>query len=381
MEELQKFREKIDIIDDKLISLFCERMKLSGEIADFKRDNGLRILNPTREREILCQIIEEAGDDFEHYAKILFYTIFDLSRSYQTKIFLPDSPLIKKIENALKTTPKQFPGRAVVACQGVEGAYSQQACDRFFSLPSIMYFRNFEGVFNAVEKGLCKYGILPIENSTAGSVNQVYDMMKHYEFHIVRSLRLRVDHHLLAKPGVEIADVREIFSHNQAVNQCEKYLKTLKDVKVTICENTALAAKMVAESDRRDIAAISSIDCAGLYDLCILEDDIQNSNNNYTRFICISKDLEIYPGAARTSLMLTIPHKPGSLYNTIAKIAAAGLNLTKLESRPIPGHDFEFMFYFDVEGSIYDTQTTKLISVLDNDLDQFTYLGSYNEML
>ncbi len=244
-----------------------------------------------------------------------------------------------------------------------------------------MYFNSFEGVFNAVEKGLCQYGILPIENSSYGSVGTVYDLMRNYNFHIVKSIRLRINHSLLAKPGTKLKDVKEIFSHEQAIGQCGEFLKTLKDVKITICENTARAAKMVAESERDDVAAICSRDCMELYGLESLNNNIQVSDNNYTRFICISKNLEIYPGANKISLMLTLPHRPSSLYHMIAKFAALGVNLTKLESRPVPGSDFEFMFYFDMEASVYSPELVNLLGQLENQPELFVFLGSYSETI
>ena len=158
-----------------------------------------------------------------------------------------------------------------------------------------MYFNSFEGVFNAVEKGLCQYGILPIENSSYGSVGTVYDLMQNYNFHIVRSIRLRISQNLMAKAGTKMSDIREIVSHEQAIGQCSAFLKTLKDVKITVCENTAMAAQMVSQSGRDDIAAISSPACAGLYGLRVLKSDISDSDSNFTRFICICKVLEIYP--------------------------------------------------------------------------------------
>lgn len=243
-----------------------------------------------------------------------------------------------------------------------------------------MYFNTFESVFQAVEKGFCRYGILPIENSLYGSVTEVYDLMSKYNFHIARSVRIKIDHALLAKKGTKLSDIREIVSHEQALGQCADFIKSLGDVRVTVYPNTAEAARAVAERGRDDIAALASHDCASLYGLSVLKTNVQNSDNNHTRFICIAKDIEIYPGANRVSLMLTLPHRPGSLYRLMAKFAALGLNLTKLESRPIEGMDFEFMFYFDIEADVCSEAVLGLLGDLDNAPETFNFLGAYSEI-
>lgn len=379
--KLEEIRKDIDKVDSQIADLFKERMALSLDIAKAKQEGNLPVVNASREKEILHRISNEVGEPLDGYARILFNTLFDLSRSYQNNYLSRVSDIGERIKKALEETPKLFPKKAVVACQGVEGSYSQAACEKLFEVPSTMYFNSFEGVFNAVEKGLCQYGILPIENSSYGSVGTVYDLMRNYNFHIVKSIRLRINHSLLAKPGTKLKDVKEIFSHEQAIGQCGEFLKTLKDVKITICENTARAAKMVAESERDDVAAICSRDCMELYGLESLNNNIQVSDNNYTRFICISKNLEIYPGANKISLMLTLPHRPSSLYHMIAKFAALGVNLTKLESRPVPGSDFEFMFYFDMEASVYSPELVNLLGQLENQPELFVFLGSYSETI
>ena len=379
--ELTELRERIDRIDADLVRLFTERMALSGQVAEYKKEHSLPALDASRERQKLAAVRAAAGEQFAQPASVLYGTIFDLSRAYQDGLLLGPSELAGKIEKALETTPKLFPQSALVACQGVEGAYSQIAAEKLFAMPDIMYCNHFKAVFSAIESGLCQYGVLPLENSTAGSVTSIYDLMMEHNFSIVRSARLKVDHNLLAKKGTKIADIKEIYSHEQAINQCQEFLKTLPGVKVTVCENTAVAAKLVAESDRADAAALSSRSCAELYGLSTLASGVQDQGNNYTRFICIAKNLEIYPGADRTSIMLTVPHKPGSLYRVLARINALGLNLNKLESRPIPERDFEFMFYFDLDTSVYSPQFIQLMNELDTLCEHFEYLGSYTEIV
>ena len=352
--DIKELRNEIDRIDGELTKLFKERMETAAEIAKYKKENNMPVFNKEREREVLNSVTEGMPSELQGYTKTLYETIFNLSRSYQKRIITPKSSLSKMIEDVTASTPCERPDRAVVACQGVEGAYSQFACDKMFTYPSIVYCRGFEDVF------------------------KVYDLMNEHKFYIVHSLKLFIRHSLLAPEGVGISDIKEVFSHEQALNQCSEYLASL-GVKVTVCENTAVAAKMVAASGRKDCASIGSKDSAELYGLNVLKTGIQNTDNNYTRFICISKKPEIYPGAKKTSFMMTIPHEPGSLYNILSRFAALGLNMTKLESRPIPGSNFEFMFYFDIDASVYSDNLKALLSELENESQQFSYLGSYTE--
>lgn len=379
--DLTDLREKIDEIDADLVRLFTERMNISAKVADYKLANNLPIYVPSRERAILQDVAEKAGPEMENYTRVLYSMIFELSRSYQRKRNTHETELYKTITKSIESTSKLFPQSPMVACQGVEGAYAQIACEKIFKAPIIMYFKNFEAVFNAIDKGLCQYGVLPIENSTAGSVKKVYDLMIHHNFSIVRTFRLKIDHNLLALPGASLTTIKEIYSHEQALNQCSAFLESYPYIKITQVENTAVAAKMVAQSGRTDVAALSSRSCAELYGLECLVSNVQDEGNNRTRFICISKNLEIYPGSDKTSVMMVLNHKPGALYKVLARMYVLGINVIKLESRPIPDRDFEFMFYFGLETSIYSEEFVQLMCELDDLCEEFKYLGSYTEVV
>ncbi len=375
---LEELRKEIDLIDDEILKLFLKRMETASKVADYKKENNISTLQKGREREILKKVSEKSGAEMENYSRILFTTLMDLSKSYQNqKKVQSKGELALKIEKALSITPKIFPRSGTVACQGIEGAYSQIVCDKLFKNPDIKYVKTFEDVFKAVENGTCTYGILPIENSIHGTVVAVYDLMKNYNFHIIKSAKLKINHALMAKSGAQLSDIKEVISHEQALGQCSEFLMGYPNIKVTVCENTAVAAKMVSESDRNDIAAISSPDCAVNYGLTVLNDKIANSDSNFTRFICITKELLIYPGADRISIIMNLPHTPGSLNSIISKFAMAGLNLTKLESRPITGRDFEFAFYFDLEASIYAEETVRILDELASENNALIFLGSY----
>ena len=378
---LDNLRNEINGIDNELIELFQKRMEVASKIGEYKKQHDLPVLNSQREREILNDVANKANPEMKSYLRVLYSLLFELSRSYQEKILQTNSDLYENISKSIEETNNLFPTDCVVACQGVEGSYSQIACEKVFKNPSIMYFNEWDKVFSAIEQGFCDYGILPIENSTAGSVKQVYDLMVNHNFSIVKSTRIQINHSLLAKKGVEINNIKEIISHEQALAQCSEFIKSLGDIKITTVENTAIAAQLVANSDRDDVAAISSNNCAELYNLNCLKSSVQDKNNNYTRFICISKKLEIYPGADKTSLMLVLQHKPGALYKVLSRLYALNINLIKLESRPLPDRDFEFMFYFDLETSIYSEEFVQLMCELDGICEEFKYLGSYSEVV
>ena len=379
--DMTELRGEIDKIDDALVKLFVQRMNIASQISDCKKANNLPIYVPAREREKLQDVAEKAGPDMANYTRVLYTMLFELSRSYQSKLSAAYTELYQRITKSIEETPKLFPQAPMVACQGVEGSYSQIACEKMIKAPFIMYFKTFDGVFQAIEKGLCQYGILPLENSTAGSVKKVYDLMIHHNFSIVRTFRLKIDHSLLANYGAKLDTIREIYSHEQAIGQCSEFLKTLPNTKVIPVENTAAAAKLVAESGRTDVAALSSRNCEELYGLTCLAPSVQDTGNNRTRFICISKNLEIYPGSDKTSIMMVLSHKPGALYKVLARMYVLGINVTKLESRPIPDREFEFMFYFDLDTSIYSEEFVQLMCELDELCEEFKYLGSYTEVV
>lgn len=375
--QLNELRKEIDNIDDQILALFLKRMEVAKRVAEEKQLSKAVIANPEREREILVRIAEQAGEDMAVYTKMLYSTLFELSRSYQGRVLNDNlSGLDKKITEAIQSSPEDLPKTATVACQGIAGAYSQQACDKLFPLANISYFKSFEGVISAVDSGMCRYGILPVENNIHGSVGRIYDLLSGGRVYIVAGAKLQIRHALMAKPGVRLEDIKEAYSHEQAFGQCSEFTKKYNQV---VSLNTAIAAKEVSESERCDIAAICSPECAKLYGLEIIKDDIQNSDNNHTRFICISKNLEIYPGANKLSLMLSTEHKPGALFSVMAKFSALGINITKLESRPIPGRDFEFMFYFDMEASVRAKEVRALLSELSDAPETFVFLGNYLE--
>ncbi|MDD5931918.1 MAG: prephenate dehydratase domain-containing protein [Oscillospiraceae bacterium] len=377
--ELSEIRAKIDAVDDQLLQLFLERMSLADEVGAYKNEHHLPILNKERERAVLAKVTEKAGDR-ERYAYHLFSTLFELARSRQAELISAPTKVAAQVKASLEAGGAVFPQTGLIACQGVEGANSQVACDRLLPRGNIVYVKTFDAVVAAVESGLCKFGVLPVENSSNGSVRAVYDLLQDHKLSVVRSTRLCIRHELLAVPGAKLEGITEIYSHEQAIGQCSKFLGSLNGVRVVPCANTAVAAKMVAERRDPHVAAISSHPCAALYGLESIRDDIQDSDNNYTRFFCITKEPIIYAGASRISLIIACDNKPGALYDILSKLAALGINMTKLESCPVTGRNFEFIFFLELEASVLEPGVLSMLEELERSCQNFTFLGNYAEI-
>lgn len=377
--DLNELRGEIDDIDRQLVKLFCKRMDVVASVAEYKQKNNLPIFQKGREDAVLQRVSTMADEKYADDVKLLFSAMMDISKASQHRILSRESDIKKLFEN--EKLP--FPDTANVCCQGVEGAFSHRACNILFKNANISFAEQFEDVFRTVERGECEFGILPIENSSAGSVTQVYDLMKKYSFHIAKSVKVKVEHCLLTEKGVDFSQITDIYSHPQAISQCSDFLKANPQIKVHSVSNTAYAAKLVSETGCKTAAAISSQSCAELYNLNILKQGIQNAENNYTRFICITGSDAFYDTPKKISVMLSLEHKSGSLYRVLSRFAFYGINLTKIESRPIPNTDFEFLFYFDFDipenmDSLYAV-LNELEAELKNETYTFVFLGAYSE--
>ena len=378
--EISEIRSRIEPIDDELLKLFLERMDLIEEVTNYKRENHMPINDFAREREILTRITKDAGDR-EMYVHHFFTNLFQLSKARQREMISSPSNLRSIIEQALENGGDIFPKSGTVACQGMEGSNSQVAAEKMIPRGNVTHVKSFDAVFEAVDSGLCKYGVLPIENSSNGSVRGVYELLQSHQCYIIGSTKLFIRHELLAKPGTKMEDIRAIYSHEQAIGQCSRFLNKLGDqVTVIPCSNTAVAAKKVAESDDPHIAAIASHGCTEIYGLKTVCKTIQNSDNNYTRFICISKEPRIFAGANRISLVINCNNKPGALYDILSKLAIMDINMNKLESCPVIGSDFEFSFFLDIDASVKEPGLISLLEELERICAQFAFLGNYTEV-
>ncbi|MCI6254368.1 bifunctional chorismate mutase/prephenate dehydratase [Eubacterium coprostanoligenes] len=374
--DLLELRNEIDKLDDELIPLLLKRMDISRQVAEYKVQNGIPVLNEQRELEILEDVASKCGEQGE-VIKTVFSAIMDASRALQHKIIGGGVELRNLISNA-KCEKNLTANGEPIACQGVQGAYSGEAAKALFPDSPIDFHKQFEDVFEAVNQNKARFGIIPVENSTAGSVHESYDLIMKYKFFIVGAYDLRVDHCLCAKPGVKFEDIENVYSHTQALSQCNIFLKNFDFTGITF-SNTAAAAKFVSESEKNNIAAICSESAAKKYGLKIIRKGIQNVTNNTTRFIVISKELVIDEDAEKISLIFSAPHRTGSLYRVLGRFSMTGLNLTKLESRPVANGRFDYYFYVDILGSVRDEQTLDLLCALSDELPEFSFLGNYYE--
>lgn len=379
--ELSEIRPQLDAVDNELLDLFLKRMSLIDKVADAKRrDPSKPLYDPAREREILMRIREKAGSEYGDAAHQLFRMILELSRARQAAQLIPATSVAARVAAMCANEQNVFPQTGRIAVSGVEGSHAGAAADRLFPKGDIIFMEGFPAVVQAVQAGLCKFGILPVENSVHGSVRQVYDLLREPDICIVRSVRQLIRHVLLTQKEAKLSDIKTIYTHEQAAGQCSRFIQKL-GVDVVPCVSTAHAAQRVAEAQDKSVAAIAGEACAKLYGLSVLMDDIQNESNNDTRFLCITKGASCYAGADRMSILVNCANSPGALYQMIAKISALGINMCKLESMPIPGTNFSYRFYMDLECNVHQEGILGLLCELERSCDSFTLLGNYTEIV
>lgn len=375
MKDLGEIRVEIDKIDNELIELFKKRMDCAKAVGLYKKENNIPVLNQNRENEILDNV-EEKGGEYGSHARLLFSNIMELSRALQHNIVGSGKKLRADILNA---SSKMQTENVKVGYQGIKGANGHEATLKLFPNADTVNYKTFADVFDAVDREEVTYGVLPVENSTAGSVSAVYDLILKHRFYIVQALDLPIDYCLAGLKQSEFSDIEKVWSHPQSLSQCENYIAS-HNFDSTPFENTAVAAREVAKEKRLNVAAICSYKAAEEYGLNILDNHLQDDKGNTTRFIVISKTLCIPENANKISLCFSLPHVTGSLYGLLCRFNSLGLNLTKIESRPRKGKDFEYLFYLDFSGSVHSDNVIDLISQLSEEMPEFSFLGNYCEL-
>ena len=369
---LEELRKGINDLDKTILDAFTQRMELCRQVALYKQENNLPIFQADREKEIISRIRNNAPEGLEGCSAVLFQNMIDISK------YLQYTELHKNVQ-PYEFQPLHITSSASVACQGTAGANSETAAKQIFGKDCKPKFMpGFTDVFEAVQNGEVQFGLIPVENSTAGSVVQNYDLMAKYNFYICKTTVVEITNCFAVRKGTKLWDVHEVYSHPQALTQCARFI-TVHDMHPMPYSNTATAAEMVSKSDK-PLGAICSENCAKLHGLEILQKYISDYVPNNTRFICISKELLLPDDADRISIMLKIPHEEGSLYRLLSKFMILGMNLLKLESRPIRNGSFEVMFYLDFSGNIHDQSVRALLSELSETLEYFKFLGNYSEI-
>lgn len=373
--ELSEIRKEIDSIDTQLIELFKKRMECSRQVANYKKTTNTSIMNLKREQEILDRV-EKQGGEFGYAAQLLFSNILELSRGLQHDIIGSGKEIRKEIGSAKNSINRNKDVK--IALQGIVGSNSHEATTKLFPECQPVFYKSFARVFEAVNNGEADYGVLPVENSSAGSVADVYDLILQYRFYIVKALDLPIEHCLCSIKQSELSNIEQVWSHPQALSQCTEFINN-HNLSTVPSPNTAIAAMDIAKEKRLNCAAICTEKAAQEYGLKVLVKGCQNEKDNSTRFIVISKELIIPDDADKVSLCFSVPHIKGSLYNVLGRFSSNGMNLTKIESRPRDGASFEYLFYLDFQGSVHSDKVINMLCALSEEMPEFSFLGNYKE--
>lgn len=373
---LQEIRGQLDEIDSQIVELFSERMRLSCDVAEYKIGCGKPVYDGERERQKLEAVAALAGDGFGRQAvQELFTQIMAISRRRQYKLLAEHGLSYDTGFQAVEALPG---GHVRVVYQGVEGAYSHGAALQYFGDEAHTYHvRSWEDAMKEVEEGRADYAVLPIENSSAGAVSDNYDLLIKYHNYIVAETFLSVSHALLGLPQAGTDDITTVFSHPQALMQCSEYLNGNRQWKQISVENTAVAAKKVLEDGDVSQAAVASEIAGRLYGLKVLKPCINHNKNNTTRFIILSHEPVYRREAEKISLCFELPHKSGSLYNMLGNFIYNQVNMFMIESRPIPGKNWEYRFFVDIEGNLGDASVQNALKGLKEEASYMRVLGNY----
>lgn len=370
-QNLDTLREQIDNIDKSVLELFYKRMSLCKQVADYKKENNLPVFQGNREQEIIDNVRRMSPENLEDASVFLLTSVMDISKVLQQREIFSEKKFIDY-------TVPSFSKDASVGCPGTVGANSHTASLNIFPENRISFYEKFEDVCKAVESGEIEYGILPIHNSTAGSVITTYELLEKYNLYICASTSVEVKHCLVAKTGTKISDIKDVYSHPQALSQCSEFIKS-SNLTPKSFSNTALAAEMISESNI-NAAAICSEHCAEIFGLEVLKYCINNVPENFTKFICVTKDCRIDDSADTISIMLTLPNQCGSLHRLLTKFFVNNLNMRKIESRPLKNGSYNFNFHIEFEGSIKDKKVLSLLHDLKNNTKGFKFFGNYYEI-
>ena len=380
--DLSESRKRIDDIDNKIVALFEERMRISGDVAEYKIKNGMAVLDKTRETEKLDKLEGLAHNNFNKDAvRELYEQIMSLSRKYQYTLMnriMDDTDNITDLE---QIEDQHFGNDKTVYYFGVKGSYTQAAMQEVFGHDvNGHHRRTFKGVMEAVRDGMADYGVLPIENSSTGGITANYDIILEYPNAIVGEHIMEINQCLIGIPGAHLDEIRTVYSHPQGLLQCSSFFDKHPGIDGVDFESTAAAAAKVLEDGDPSQAAIAGIKAADIYKLTPIAQNIQNEKDNYTRFIIIGPNKVYTKKANKISLCLELPHVSGSLYRMLSHFIFNGINMTLIESRPIPGRQWEYRFFIDIEGNLDDPEVKNALRGIYEECSYIKILGNYTEV-
>ncbi len=374
--DLSKIRDQLDVIDAEIVRLFEERMRLVGEVAEFKIETGKQVFDKEREQAKIAAVRKLAHGEFHEQAvEELFTQLMTISRRYQYRLLEENGRKADLGFRQVDAIPTQG---ARVVYQGVEGAYSHEAALAYFGESAdVRHVKTWEDAMEAVESGSADYAVIPIENSSAGAVRDNYDLMLRHDNVIVAEICIPVDHMLLGLPGASLDDIRTVYSHPQALMQSSRYLNAHSQWRQISVENTAVAAKKIISDQDKTQAAVASRAAGRLYGLEALAEGINHNKQNATRFIILAKDHMYRRDAGKVTICFELPHKSGTLYNMLGNLIYNGVNMRMIESRPILGRNWEYRFFVDVEGNLSDTAIQNALRSVSEEAANMRILGNY----
>lgn len=373
--DLQEIRKQLDVIDREILELYEKRMKLCSDVAEYKISVGKPVYDGEREKQKLEAVRGMAGEEYRQGAAELFTQLMTISRRLQYRLLAEHGQTLETGFREIDRIPVEG---ARVVYQGVEGAYSHEASMAYFGEDAdVFHVRTWEEAMQAVEEGRADYGVLPIENSSAGAVSDNYDLLIKYHNYIVAEIFLPVRHALLGVPGGSLEQIHTVFSHPQALMQCSEYLNSHREWSQISVENTAVAAKKVLEEQDPSQAAVASEAAARRYGLQILKSGINYNKENVTRFIVVSRDQVYRRDAAKVSICFELPHRSGTLYNMLSNFIYNNVNMRMIQSRPIPGRNWEYRFFVDIEGRLDEPAVANALKGVAEEAANLRILGNY----
>lgn len=376
MIDLQELRDEIDVIDRQMTELFEKRMEISGQVAEYKISTGMKVFDREREKKVIEKVKNLTHNDFNrHGIEELFLQVMAMSRKLQYQLLAQNGVVGRLPFISVDELEKE---NVRVVFQGVEGAYSQAAMRQYFGENiTSFHVEQWKDAMEAIAEGSADYAVLPIENSTAGSVNDMYDLLVEFENYIVGEQIIRCEHCLLGLPGAKLSDIRTVYSHQQGLSQCRQFLQSHRGWKQIPLENTAVAAKRVAEDGDITQASISSAFAGECFGLSVLAEKIYSNEANSTRFIIVTNQRIFRKDAGKISICFELPHTSGSLYNILSHFIYNNLNMFGIESRPIPGRNWEYRFFIDFEGNLNDSAVKNAIRGIREEATNLKILGNY----